>query len=232
MSSLLLAALIVAILAVQVGWHRKSIRDDFEARGLRVDRIRWRPIERFFGAWTRRQMLYRVWYADRGGDAFTCLAVVTILEGFTIEEDRRIDIAARGGSRTPSMKLEAFPWLAIGAAAIACIAIGLTYWLVPYRDAEVPSALIGPGLVFLAAASAVLQFREPRRWKSTFFAMAIAPIAAVCVRIAMDVARDPTSHNLFPFELAFAGFVALVTVGLSMAVGGWLRRMTSSAAAS
>jgi hypothetical protein len=225
MGSLLLAVLIVSVLAVQVGWHCKTIRGDFAARGLRVDRIRWRPIERLFGPWTRRQMLYRVWYADRSGEAFTCLAVVTIFEGFTIEEIRR-NANTQPTSLGIHMKLQGFPWLTLVASAISCLAIGLTYWSVPYRDAEVPGALIGPGLFLLIAASAALRFLEPRRWWITFFVLALAPITAVCVRIATDVTRDPTSHNLFPFELVIAAFFSAVTVGIGMGVGSLLRRVS------
>lgn len=238
MHSLLLPVLILTVLALQIGWHCKAIRSDFVARGLRVDRIRWKPIERFFGPWSRRQMLYRVWYADRSGEALTCLAVVTIFQGFTIEENRTVATVPTNDRRATQtagpriMKYQDLPWLAVVASAVSCFAIGVQYWSVPYREAELPGSLIGPGLLILAASTAALQFREPRRWRSTLVIMALAPIAAVCVRIASDVARDPTSHNLFPFELAIAGLVSAVVVGVSMTVGGALRRITTSAGVS
>jgi hypothetical protein len=36
----------------------------------------------------------------------------------------------------------------------------------------------------------------------------------VVVRIAVDTARDPTSHNLWPFEILQSGVAALATIGV------------------
>jgi hypothetical protein len=44
------------------------------------------------------------------------------------------------------------------------------------------------------------------------------------VGLARDVARDPTSHNLFPLEILLGAGAALVYLGLVMA----LRRLMSA----
>lgn len=54
------------------------------------------------------------------------------------------------------------------------------------------------------------------RFRGLFRAAALLPSAAlgyVVLRIAVDVARDPTSHNLWPFELLQAGVLSLAFMG-------------------
>jgi hypothetical protein len=41
----------------------------------------------------------------------------------------------------------------------------------------------------------------------------VAVIAFVALRIIVDTARDPTSHNLWPFEIIIYGAVAVATIG-------------------
>ena len=53
--------------------------------------------------------------------------------------------------------------------------------------------------------------------------------AAVLARVAVETTLDPTSHNLWPFELVIAGFVGGFCAGLGMLGGlvvgrlGWSR---------
>jgi hypothetical protein len=41
-----------------------------------------------------------------------------------------------------------------------------------------------------------------------------AVIGFVVLRIVVDTSRDPTSHNLWPFEILQFGVVALVIIGI------------------
>lgn len=52
-------------------------------------------------------------------------------------------------------------------------------------------------------------------------------LAAVMARVVVDTATDPTSHNLWPFELVLAGFVAGVTTAAGTALGSFSRRRAS-----
>jgi len=60
------------------------------------------------------------------------------------------------------------------------------------------------------------------RWKIAA-AVPLAVVAFVVGRILIDTARDPTSHNLWPFEILIWCAVALVAIGVLWAV----RRMMS-----
>ena len=46
------------------------------------------------------------------------------------------------------------------------------------------------------------------------FAVAVIVVAFVVLRILIDTARDPTSHNLWPFEILMVGTGALLSIGV------------------
>lgn len=59
------------------------------------------------------------------------------------------------------------------------------------------------------------------RWRSGWRIAAMLPLLGVlfvAVRILVDTRRDPTSHNLWPFEIVFGTAVALAALGLLYAV--------------
>jgi hypothetical protein len=62
------------------------------------------------------------------------------------------------------------------------------------------------------------------RWRGLWRGAAatiVAVMAFVVLRIVFDVARDPTSHNLWPFEILMAGALSVVAASVLML----LRRM-------
>ena len=68
-----------------------------------------------------------------------------------------------------------------------------------------------------------------RRWHGRWRLAAAAPLAVVAfvvLRILVDTARDPTSHNLWPFEILQAGILSLLVVGVLLAA----RKLTAAAA--
>lgn len=84
---------------------------------------------------------------------------------------------------------------------------------------EAPTTLIGTGLItLLLAAVPVLvigsiawPIRAVRRWRGGWRTAAMVPLALigfVVLRIVGGVAMDPTSHNLWPFEMVMAGAVS------------------------
>ena len=99
-------------------------------------------------------------------------------------------------------------WLLI-AFAIAFIGVGFLYWQLPYAQATLPDALYGPGLVAVGVVALMVRaFGLARFWKAWLLLAATVP-AAVAVRIAMDLAADPATHNLWPLELAIAAGLGL-----------------------
>jgi hypothetical protein len=78
-------------------------------------------------------------------------------------------------------------------------------------------------LVFLAVLApqvyAVAVWRGNWRW---FAAAPLLVLAADILLILVQTSIDPTSHNLWPFELAIIALVGLPTVGLL-----WLLRLVA-----
>ena len=223
------ALLLAAVFGIQVAWAVHQIRRELALVGMRVERVRWLPFARLFSSrWTRRHMIYRAWYADRQGVQLTCLAVASVFGGIVFEEQR--EVRAERSATTRPLRAWSFPWPSVACSLLACFVLGVRYWSAPYRDLDLPSGLLQPELALVVAMAGWLQFVQPTRRLSTLALMALAPVGTVIVRIATDVARDPTSHNLFPFEIVIAAFVGLLAAGLGVGLGALARRLASSAA--
>jgi hypothetical protein len=64
------------------------------------------------------------------------------------------------------------------------------------------------------------------KWRGGWRAAALVPAAGVglvLLRIIVDTARDPTSHNLWPFEIVMSGAAALVCIGALRFARRWMR---------
>jgi hypothetical protein len=53
-------------------------------------------------------------------------------------------------------------------------------------------------------------------------------VLAVLVRVAVETMRDPTSHNLWPFEVVIAGGIGLVGGLVGVAAARGVKRLTGS----
>lgn len=93
-------------------------------------------------------------------------------------------------------------WFRIAVIA-ATIAVGGSYWLVPYGSVNLPNALYGPGLAVVALLALVLRGVGILSFGRAV-GIGLAVPSAVLVRVAFDIARDPTSHNRWPLEVAIA----------------------------
>ena len=63
------------------------------------------------------------------------------------------------------------------------------------------------------------------RWKGTWKVGALLPLFAVgfiVVRIVVDTRADPTSHNLWPFELVMWSFLGLSFLGVLFGIRSML----------
>ena len=103
--------------------------------------------------------------------------------------------------------------------------VGLPYWLMTYGQVNLPDAIWGPGLVVVAALAALVRIiGSPGLLITTLVVGASVP-AAVMARVVFDVARDPTSHNLWPFEIVLALGPGFLPSLIGSAIGGlWARR--------
>jgi hypothetical protein len=98
----------------------------------------------------------------------------------------------------------------------AFLASGIPWWLAPYNRFTFshPAAILG-FLAFVGLAAWFAGGTELGFGRTVLAAGAAVP-AAVMVRVVVDTAKDPTSHNLWPFEVAFTGVFAF---GLAAGAG-------------
>jgi hypothetical protein len=147
-----------------------------------------------------------------------------------------IRISAGDGSKTGTHELERLP-VRIAAGTASVPARAEPAWLARLKSEEERlqradyerrmSEPLGAGdqavaagfmLVVLALGigSLVLPLRAMRRWEGGWRVAAAVPvlwIGFVVLRIVVGTASDPTSHNLWPFEILYAGVVSLVLIG-------------------
>src|SRR5688572_18357240 len=91
-------------------------------------------------------------------------------------------------------------WLQIAFWA-SFLAMGVPYWLVPYGQLNLPDALLHPGLMVVAFAALCVRASGAAPFSRTLNTVGLAVPAAVMARVVVDAFRDPTSHNLWPFEM-------------------------------
>jgi hypothetical protein len=94
-------------------------------------------------------------------------------------------------------------WLMLGFAA-GFLAVGVPYWALPYGAAQLPSALLTPALAVVPAAAAILRAIGAARFWRIVGAVGAAVPAVILARVQVETSRDPTSHNLWPLEVAIA----------------------------
>lgn len=124
------------------------------------------------------------------------------------------------------MKPKVSKWL-VGGCIASFLAIGLPYWQIPYSDVEVPTSLMTPALIVVALAAAIARAMGPSHFIVCVLAIGTTIPAVVMVRVVIDTAVDPTSHNLWPFEVVLSGFVGAFVAAAGTVLGSipkWLGR--------
>ena len=111
-------------------------------------------------------------------------------------------------------------WLSV-AFVLSFLAVGIPYWLIPYNKVNLPSALIEPGLLVVVFAALLIRSqRASSFWEVVSIVGASVP-AAVFARVIVDGLKDPSSHNLWPFEVIIALLMGFLCA-LAGAVAGSL----------
>ena len=100
----------------------------------------------------------------------------------------------------------------LGLAALAgLLACGLPLWPLPYAQVSMPSNPSGWIWLVGAAASGALGAHLVRGGLlAPVAAVGAGFVLAVMLRVSVETSADPTSHNLWPFEVAIAGSIGAV----------------------
>ena len=113
-------------------------------------------------------------------------------------------------------------WLVLTFASCFAV-VGIPYWRVPYGELDLPGGLLGPTALFVIFVAGLCKlFGSVTIW-AVIATVVAALVGVVSVRIGLDTAADPTTHNLLPFELLIALFV-----GAMLGAAGGARRSFGS----
>jgi hypothetical protein len=114
------------------------------------------------------------------------------------------------------------------AFGVCVVVVGVPYWRLAYRDVSLPSSLMGPGVVAVGLAACLLRASGAASWRRAVVVAGSAMPAVVLARVSVETGQDPTSHNLWPFELVIAlgvGFLCSTAGALvGSAIGAWTHR--------
>ncbi len=107
---------------------------------------------------------------------------------------------------------------------ICYLAMGIPYWQIPYSSVSLPDSLYDIGLLLVIGGALVFRLSGSGfLWSAVSFGC-VAP-AVVTTRIILDMARDGSTHNLFPFEIAIAVFVGFSAAAFGALTGTLIRNM-------
>lgn len=114
------------------------------------------------------------------------------------------------------------------AFLVTFLAIGLLYWPLPYHSVNLPDALFTPALWLVPFGALLLRLLKVAPWWLATLVMAAPAPVAVLARIIVECSLDPTSHNLWPFEIILTLFVSVPLALLGAAAGAALARSVKS----
>jgi len=118
-------------------------------------------------------------------------------------------------------------WL-LPACVAAFFLSGIPFWDIPYSQVSVPNSLVAPGLIGLVALTVILTVFEVASLRRILVVMSLCLPVVVYARVEVETGRDPTSHNLWPFEVAFALFLGVICVLPAVLIGKlalrWIRK--------
>lgn len=123
------------------------------------------------------------------------------------------------------MQPNAVYWLA-AAFVVSFFAVGFSYWQIPYAKISLPSTLYGTGLLVVGILAAAARAFGKARLLAVILAIDGAVPAPIIARIAVDTAKDPTSHNLWPFEFIIAAVLGVLCSSAGALVGSLPARLS------
>jgi hypothetical protein len=101
---------------------------------------------------------------------------------------------------------------------------------VPYARVSLPDTLISPALLVVVVSGAISRAIGKCPFVPTVLVVGAAVPVAVVVRVLLDALRDPTSHNLWPFEVIIAvgvGFLASASGALAGSIPEFISKRST-----
>jgi hypothetical protein len=116
------------------------------------------------------------------------------------------------------MSPSAWYWL-VAAFVAGFFVVGFPYWQIPYAKVALPNTLYGAGLLVVGALAVAARALGKARLLAVILVVGASVPAAVLARVAVETTKDPTSHNLWPFEFIIATVVGLFCSSIGAFVG-------------
>ena len=117
--------------------------------------------------------------------------------------------------------------VAVLAGLLAC---GLPLWPIPYREVSMPGNPAASTWLMLGALAGLLAgYLVRERLRAPVAAVTGGFVLAVLVRVSVETARDPTSHNLWPFEVVIAAGVGVLAAMIGVGIARVLQWATGRA---
>ena len=122
-----------------------------------------------------------------------------------------------------SLTVKSRSWGLVWSFLAGFLVVGVPYWRIPYNKAT-SSAVMG-GAILIGMVALITRVLIDARFPRVVLVVAAAVPTAVMARVVVDTTRDPTSHNLWPFELVIAFLVGLTGTVPGTLVGSVFRRL-------
>jgi uncharacterized membrane protein YfcA len=114
----------------------------------------------------------------------------------------------------------------IAATLAGLLACGLPLWPIPYREVSMPGNPAASVWLLLGALAGLLAGHLLReRVRVPVLAVTAGFVLAVLGRVGVETSRDPTSHNLWPFEVIIAGSIGLAAAVIGVGIARVLQRV-------
>lgn len=114
--------------------------------------------------------------------------------------------------------------LALAASVVAC---GLLLWPIPYAQVSLPGNPSFAALIACGAAAGLLAGLLLKRGLLAVLTVPTGFAIAVLGRMVVETNRDPTTHNLWPFEVAIVGVIGLLAGLIGVAAASLAQRLRS-----
>ncbi len=103
--------------------------------------------------------------------------------------------------------------------AVCFLLTGIAYWSTPYNARDLPFSFYVPGLLSVSLAALVFRaYRASTFWRIVLIFASTVP-AVFFLRVVADTMKDPTTHNLWPFEIVLAAGFGLAAAGAGALMG-------------
>ncbi|MGH7497564.1 MAG: hypothetical protein ACREL3_01800 [Gemmatimonadales bacterium] len=115
------------------------------------------------------------------------------------------------------------------ATLAGLLACGLPLWPIPYKQVSMPGNPAASVWLLLGALAGMLAgYLLRERFWVPVLAVTSGFVLAVLGRVQVETTRDPTSHNLWPFEVVIAGGIGLAAALIGVGIARVLQRMTAA----